>query len=159
MTAILRLLYGLLPGQRGNTLTDVGLLLLRVGFGLSLALGHGWQKLTHFGEMSAGFPDPVGLGSALGLTLMVFAEFFCSLAVVAGLAARLAAIPSIIGLGVALTVFHAADPWQKKELAFAYLLGYVIVVVAGPGRFSLDRLIARLARRRQEPTVSTEGSA
>jgi len=158
MMAILRPCYGLLPQSTSDRLTDAGLLLLRVSFGLSLALGHGWQKLTHFGEMSAGFPDPVGLGSALGLGLMTFAEFFCSLAVVAGLATRLAAIPPIIGLGVALTVFHAADPWQKKELAFIYLLAYSTIVVAGPGRFSLDSLIANpVRRRRSEPTVCADG--
>ncbi|MEQ9410245.1 MAG: hypothetical protein RIK87_21090 [Fuerstiella sp.] len=44
--------------------TSAGLLLLRVGIGC-LMLVHGVVKIQAFSDMSAAFPDPIGLGSKL----------------------------------------------------------------------------------------------
>jgi uncharacterized membrane protein YphA (DoxX/SURF4 family) len=38
---------------------------------------------------------------------------------------------------------HATDPYQKKELALAYVVIGLAILIAGPGRFSLDALLAR----------------
>jgi len=43
---------------------------------------------------------------------------------------------------VAGLVVHADDPWARKELALLYLLVGVVILVAGPGRLSLDALLA-----------------
>ena len=121
--------------------TDLGLLVLRVGFGCSMLLGHGWGKLTSFGEKAAGFPDPFGIGSPASMALAVFAEFFCSLGLAVGLLSRLAAIPLISTMCVAFFIIHGGDPFMKKELALVYLMSYVALLLSGPGRFSLDYLI------------------
>lgn len=122
--------------------TSFGLLLLRAAFG-GLMLVHGWQKLTGFQELAAVFPDPLGIGGKLSLIAAIGAEFGCSLLLIAGLAGRLAAIPLACTMGVALFIVHAADPWQKKELAAVYLAAYAALVFTGPGRFSLDGLFRR----------------
>ena len=44
--------------------TSLGLLLLRVGAGGMMLLGHGWAKLAGFADMAEHFPDPLGLGSS-----------------------------------------------------------------------------------------------
>ena len=122
---------------------SVGLLLLRVGTGGFLLYGHGWGKFIHFSERASQFADPIGLGPWWSFALVVFAEFFCSAALVLGLATRLAAIPiAIFGL-VAVFVQHAADPFGDKELALLYMLPALVLLFTGPGRFSIDALIAR----------------
>jgi len=108
-----------------------------------MLLAHGWGQLSGFSEMSGAFPDPLGLGSAASLGLMVFAEVFCSLGLIVGLATRPAAMPLAIGMAVAAFVQHASDPWQKKELAVVYLVVYIAIACTGAGRWSLDHLIAR----------------
>lgn len=125
--------------KKRETVTSVGLLLLRVGIGC-LMLVHGVAKIQGFGEMSQAFPDPIGLGSKLSLIMAIGAEVGCSLLLIVGLMSRVAAIPLAFTMIVALFVVHRADPWQVKELAAAYLLVYVSLLLTGPGRFSLDHM-------------------
>jgi putative oxidoreductase len=120
---------------------SLALLILRLGAGGMLIFGHGWDKLAHFSEKTAMFPDPVGLGSAASLALATFAEFFCALAIVLGLATRVAAIPLVINMLVAALIFHAGDPWPKKELALLYATPFITLLLAGGGKYSLDALI------------------
>ena len=55
---------------------SLGLLILRVLVGITM-LTHGLAKLTSFSELSATFPDPIGLGSTLSLILIIGAEVGC----------------------------------------------------------------------------------
>ena len=123
-------------------LVDRGLLLLRVALGLLLAFGHGWSKLTGFAEMSDKFPDLIGLGSTLSLALVVFAEFFCALAIAVGVFTRLATIPVIITMAVAILFYHAADPFSGKELAIMYLMPSLVLLLTGPGKISIDHMLS-----------------
>lgn len=120
-----------------ETATSIGLFLLRVGIGC-LMLVHGVAKIQGFSQMSEAFPDPIGLGSKLSLIMAIGAEVGCSLLLIVGAATRLAAIPLAVTMLVALFVVHGQDPWKVKELAAAYLLVYVSLLLTGPGRFSLD---------------------
>jgi putative oxidoreductase len=100
-------------------------------------------SIGHFGEKAGVFPDPIGLGSQISLSLTIFAEVFCSIAIILGLATRLVAIPLIITMSVAVFIIHADDPWQKKEFALLYLVPYLTLVFTGAGRFSLDAVIKK----------------
>ena len=126
-----------------DNLPDFGLLFMRMSAGLFILFGHGWGKLMNFGTMSTQFPDPIGLGSTVSLALVVFAEVFCGLAFALGLVTRFSALPLIIFMLVGAAVFHADDPWQKKEFALLYLIPFVTVFLSGPGKYSLDRIIFR----------------
>lgn len=123
------------------------LLAARVVFGLML-LSHGIDKWRHFGDLAAGFPDPIGLGGRVALVLAIFAEVVCSAGIIVGAFFRLTLIPPIVMLCVALLVVHGGDAFTAKELAAAYLAVFVLLFLAGPGRFALDRPIAERLRRR-----------
>lgn len=71
------------------------------------------------------------MSSQLGLSLIIFAEFFCSIALILGLFTRLATIPLIIGMGVAAFVAHGADPFSVKEMSLLYLGIYVTLLLTG----------------------------
>lgn len=120
---------------------DAGLLVLRLWLGLSLLLLHGWSKLTGFAQMSDKFPDPLGVGSTVSLALTVFAEVACAILIVPGLFTRAAALVQVILMSVAFFIVHKASLAHgpgSGELAFIYLAGFVTLLVAGAGRFSLD---------------------
>ena len=106
-------------------------------------LTHGLAKLTSFSELSATFPDPIGLGSTLSLILIIGAEVGCSLFVIVGAFTRLATIPLVFSMLVVIFVVHANDPFQMKELPFLYLGIYILLFFTGAGKISLDSIISK----------------
>lgn len=104
-----------------------------------MAATHGWEKLINFSAKAAEFPDPLGVGPVISLGLCVFAEFFCSSAILLGFATRWATIPAIINIAVAAFVIHGHDPFEKKEKAILYLIGYVVIALLGPGKYALGK--------------------
>lgn len=122
---------------------SVALFLLRVGAGSLMMIQHGLGKLQNFGVRANSFSDPFGIGSTTSLSLVIFAEFFCTAFVILGLFTRLAAIPPVIAMGVALFIAHNGDFFGKGELPGLFLICFLVILLAGPGRFSLDRLIGK----------------
>lgn len=105
-------------------------------------LVHGLPKLVLlFSADPIQFPGILGMSPALSLSLTVFAEVFCSLFLLLGLGTRFATIPLIIVMLVAILLVHAADPFSVKELAVHYLLGYLVLLIAGSGKYSVDYLL------------------
>lgn len=123
--------------------SDVGLLVLRVGIGLMMLLRHGWPKLASFSEIMDSFPDPLGVGSTMSLTLAVFGEAVCSVLIILGVATRFSALPFLITMLVAAFVVHGGDPWARKELALSYAVPALTLLLTGPGRFSVDAWLRR----------------
>lgn len=102
-------------------------------------LTHGIPKLiTFFGSEEIAFADPLGMGEMVTFTFAVFAEFVCSLLIIAGLGTRLAVIPLIITMAVAVFIIHVPDGFGRQELPLLYLTGYVLLFFTGSGRYSLD---------------------
>jgi putative oxidoreductase len=117
-------------------------LLLRGVLG-GLMIPHGFNKLMHFGQQSATFSDPFYVGHAVSMAFVIFAEFFCAVLIVLGLLTRLACIPLIIVMAVA--VFHAnhGHIFKEGETATLYLAGFLTLLFIGPGKASIDRLIGK----------------
>lgn len=143
----MRRIVGFLFPAGGRTAQEsLFLLALRLLFG-GLMLLHGIAKLRDFGVLSAAFADPLGLGSRFSLLLALFAEVLCSAGIVAGAFFRLALVPLIFMLGVALFVVHGGDPFAARELAVIYLSVFVLLFLSGPGNYALDRIVAaRISR-------------
>ena len=132
----------LFPVKPDGTFISVILLIVRVVFGVML-MNHGIDKWANYQELSAVFPDPLGIGSPLSLGLAIFGELACSMAFIIGFLYRLAMIPMIFTMCVAFFVVHADDPFAVKELAFVYLVVFVLVYIVGPGKFAVDRWISK----------------
>jgi putative oxidoreductase len=119
------------------------LLVLRVGAGSVMLVKHGFDKLTHFSSLAPRFADPFHIGSTTSLALVIFAEFFCAAFIVIGLFTRLASIPLVIAMSVALFSAHKGDFFGKGEAAGLFMIIFVVLLFTGPGKVSLDRLIVK----------------
>ena len=118
---------------------NVSMLLMRLVFGI-LMMANGYDKLIGFSGMKNDFMNFMGMGSTTSLILVVFAEFFCALFLVLGLFTRLSAIPLVICMGVALFKAHNMDILGDGSNATLYLGAYLIILLLGPGKFSVDGL-------------------
>lgn len=122
---------------------DVVLVILRITFGVFM-LAHGLPKMEKlFGDDPIQFASVFGLSQTASLALAVFSEVFCSILLIIGFGTRLATIPLIITMLVAALVIHGADPFFDKESSLHYLVVYVVLLIAGPGKYSVDHLISR----------------
>lgn len=127
--------------NNSNTI-DIALLIARIGIA-GLMLPHGIPKMMMLFSGDIQFPSVLGLSAATSLTLAVFAEVFCSIFIILGLGTRLATIPLISTMLVAVLFIHAADPFAKQEPAIHYLLSYIFLLIAGSGKYSLDYRMQR----------------
>ena len=135
------MLQFLFPLKNFSTPESVLLLILRLLFGI-LLMWHGLTKMSNFESLVATFPNPLGLGSRFSLYMIIFVEVFCSVGVIFGAFYRLALIPMIFSMCVAFVVVHRGQPFAAKELAFIYLVVFVLLFAMGAGKYSLDNIIA-----------------
>lgn len=118
------------------------LLMLRLSLG-GLMIPHGFKKMMSFAAKSSGFTDPFHIGGPASMSLTIFAEFFCAIFILLGLMTRLACIPLIVAMSVAVFISHHGEVLGDGEHAALYLAGYVALLFTGPGKISMDRLIGK----------------
>lgn len=127
----------------------IGLLVFRIGLG-GMMLAHGYPKLLMlFNGGASGWVDPIGIGSTLSLSLCVFAEFVCSIAVMLGFLTRPAALVLAINFCVIAFTQREGTSAEMTELVLVYLLSFVVLMLTGPGKLSLDRLLFRRCLHRR----------
>jgi putative oxidoreductase len=127
--------------ENNSTLTNMGLLMLRLWLGLTILLNHGVGKLKGFDNMAPGFADPFKIGHTASFTLVVFAEVVAAALIATGLLTRFAALVLAMNMFTAFWYVHkfSLSGAHSGELPFIYLAGFVALLLAGPGKFSLDQ--------------------
>nr|WP_024966061.1 DoxX family protein [Pantoea sp. IMH] len=123
---------------------NAGLFFLRLTGSLLLLHVHGLPKVFHFSEELTRIEDPFGLGPYMSLLPAIFAEVICPLFIIAGVGARLACLPIIGVLLVAMVFVHPG--WSIAEGQFGWLLLIVFgtLAITGPGNWRIGS-----ARRRE----------
>lgn len=132
----------LLSAKYSAGAVNAGTLILRLAIGI-LMMDHGYDKLIHFSEYSHQFINFLGMGKTLSLALVVFAEFFCSLFLILGLFTRLATIPLIITMCVVIFSINNGKVFMQHESPALYLTGFLVLLIIGPGRISVDSMIGK----------------
>jgi putative oxidoreductase len=115
---------------------------MRLAFGVTMAIAHGLPK---FGKLegfaanlsSRGYPWPEFLAP-----LAAWTELVGGLLLALGLLTRPSALGLVVTMAIAAFVHHASDPFAKQELALAYGVTFLTLLVTGPGRLSLDHWVA-----------------
>jgi putative oxidoreductase len=149
------------PHDPGNAWIDIGLLILRSA-GLFLAVTFGRQKLVAYaGLIQAGRPlASSGLASLIGMmglplpgflgVCAVLNESIGALLIACGLLTRLAAAVSTLGMAGALYISLRLG--EEPLRAMLYLIIFLALVLTGPGRFSMDYLLAKRFRASEAAT-------
>lgn len=133
-----------LRSPRHSTPASISLLILRLVAGAAFVI-HGWQKVQTPGEWmgpDAGFPS-------IFQFLAAISEFGGGIAWALGLLTPLASlgIVSTMSVAVFMHMMVLRDPFvnltggSSYELASAYLCISILLLILGPGKFSLDNKI------------------
>ena len=129
----------LFPQPTDSKSLSLLLLCLRIFFGLMLMM-HGLEKIYAFTELSLVFPDPLGIGGDLTLICVICVEVLCALGFTLGALYRLAMLPMIFVMAMAFFYIHNSN-FFEGELAFIYLIVFVLMYISGPGEYSVDAKI------------------
>lgn len=134
----------------GTTYSNMARLFLRLFVGV-MFMQFGIRHLMNFEQMSATFPGTMGMSSETSLIVMIIIELLCSLLIMVGFLTRLATIPPIISMLFAehyiLADIHTISPYLIDSIQPGYLpimfIGiYLFIILAGPGKISLDYFIS-----------------
>jgi putative oxidoreductase len=119
----------------------VGLLFMSTGWGKV----HDIAKVTRFFE-SLGIPAP-----GFNAVLVGYSELVCGTLLVLGLLTRLATIPLIVSMTIAIATAKRAELHGVFDLVgfdeFTYLVVLVMIAILGPGSVALDAPIATMLAR------------
>jgi len=114
----------------------VGLLFLSTGWGKA----HSLDKVTQF-FVTLHIPAP-----GLNAVVVAYSELICGALLVVGLATRLATMPLIVSMIVAILTAKLGDIHGLFDLVgadeFTYLCVLIMLALIGPGKVSLDRILS-----------------
>ena len=135
--------------------TDAGLLVLRIGTGLILFLRHGWEKVSQLTLSNPHFPDPIHIGHSTSWVIAMLADGICSLLIILGVGTRWLSLYGFVNIFVAWAfvhhfVFLGKTPGADHgELITLYLSALLALMVAGPGRYSVDAMVPSVPEAQQ----------
>lgn len=113
----------------------------------------GWLKIHKLGELREYFATLHIPWPSFNAPLVAWTELVCGALLLVGLASRLATIPLFISMTVALITAKRAEVHGLSDLffqvEFTYLCMFLVVLVLGPGKPSIDAVIARAMDRRR----------
>lgn len=136
---------------------DLGLLVLRIGFGIGFLYFHGWGKLTGGAERWADVGSAVehlgiGFGHAGFGFVAALAEAVGGILIAAGFLFRPAAL-LLAGTMFVAWVMHVTTGNGTPAHAFKNMWVALGLALMGPGRYSVDDW---LRRRRGPPEIELE---
>jgi putative oxidoreductase len=121
---------------------DFSKFILRVFFS-AFMMTHGYPKLMKIVNGNTKFANPIGLGSEISLYLTVFSEFFAPLLIIIGYKTRFFSFFPAFTMVIAAFVIHGDDPFKKMEMALLFLVAYIVIMISGPGKISIDYFKSR----------------
>lgn len=133
-----------------SSLQSPFLLLVRLYWGWQFAQT-GWGKLHNIEKVTGFFASLDIPAPALTAHFIASLEFVGGILLILGLAARLIALPLTINMIVAFitadhdalrSVFSAPDKFYAAA-PYTFLFASVLILIFGPGMFSVDAAIAR----------------
>ena len=136
------------PAGRTPVLSDIALLVARVGLGIVL-LAHGWQKFNTYtvSGTASSFEDMGIPAPAVAAVFATVVEIVGGVALIAGLLTPLFAALNVLNLLGAFVLVHAGNGVfvadNGYELVLALIAGLAVVGLLGAGKLSVDGVLGR----------------
>ena len=135
----------------GYTYSNLARLFIRLFVGVML-LQFGIRHLVNYGVLCHSFPTVLNMSPECSLILMIIIELVCSLMIMVGFMTRLSVIPPICAMIAAeYYILHDMVPFlpaygldstDPGYLPIMFIGIYIYLLLAGPGKISLDYFIS-----------------
>lgn len=151
----------------GYTYSNLARLFIRLFVGI-MFLQFGIRHLINFNSLAPVFPTVMWFDGSTSLTLMICVEMICSIFIMVGFLTRLAVIPAIIAMlyaehHILNIIYPGTMPYLISSMQPGYLpimfIGiFIYILIAGPGKISLDYFISLfiISRRGKDETEEME---
>jgi putative oxidoreductase len=130
-------------------LDGVALLVARLTVGV-LFVSTGWGKVHNLAKVTSFFAELGIPMPGLNATVASYTELVCGSLLVIGLASRLASLPLVVTMIVAIVTAKRAEVNGLADLfglvEWTYIALLLVIAAVGPGLVSLDTAVARRAR-------------
>lgn len=135
----------------GYTYSNLARLFIRLFVGMML-LQFGIRHLVNYSVLCNSFPTVLNMSSECSLIIMITIELVCSLLIMAGFMTRLSTLPPIFAMIAAeyytlhdmvpFLPVYGLDSTDPGYLPIMFIGIYFYLLIAGPGKISLDYLIS-----------------
>lgn len=135
----------------GYTYSNLARLFMRLFVGI-MFMQFGIRHLITFSTLKYTFPSVLGLGNETSLIIMICIELICSLFIMVGFLTRLSVLPPVISMIIAEyhilhdllpdTFPYSISSTQPGYLPLMFIGIFLFLLIAGPGKISLDYFIS-----------------
>lgn len=134
----------------GLTFTNMARLFIRLFTGV-MFMQFGIRQIAHYNELAPSFCPVLGMSGETALLVMILIEIICSTLIILGLFTRFAIIPPFISMVIAEHVimqYYSAEgvtqlySMQAGFLPIMFMGIFIFMMIAGPGKISLDYIIS-----------------
>ena len=119
---------------------NFSLLVFRVSLSLQIIVVHGFKKVGINVAEAEKIPNPLHFPETFNHAFAVSANLFFPVLVILGLFTRIAILPILAVTLTGYFVLHWNDALLIKDTPFMYSLSYLLLLMLGPGRYSVDYL-------------------
>jgi putative oxidoreductase len=128
---------------------SVALLIARLTVGV-LFVSTGWGKVNNLSKVTEFFTELGIPMPGFNATLASYTELVCGFLLVIGLASRLASVPLVVTMAVAILTAKRSELHGLPDLfgfvEWTYLAILLVIFALGPGKIALDTLAERRLR-------------
>jgi putative oxidoreductase len=133
-------LFRLPPSQK---LFNGAMLFFRAAIALEMIFVHGFKKLGIAVAQAEVVPNPLHLPEAFNTAFATTANIFFPFLVIIGCCTRLATLPPIAVTLTGYFILHWNDALLVKDTPYIYSVAYLLILLLGPGNYSIDYYINR----------------
>jgi putative oxidoreductase len=140
MKKVYLILFGIVPSQK---LFNWSMLFFRSAITLEMIFVHGLKKLGIGVAEAEQVPNPLHLPTIFNNAFASTANIFFPFLVFIGFCTRLSTLPPLAVTLTGYFVLHWNDPGLVKDTPYIYSVAYLLILLLGPGQFSIDYFIKR----------------
>jgi putative oxidoreductase len=117
------------------------MLLFRIIVSLELIVVHGFKKIGIGVSVAEQIPNPLHLAETINSVFAISANIFFPFFVLIGFCTRAATLPTLAVTITGYFVLHWNDAALVRDTPFMYSIVFLLILVLGPGKYSIDNYI------------------